>query len=83
MQELVCFCCLFKFYRVRLVKINILRSVHVYLRFSQTILLELMNTTVNTTGERNWLLIKRIPIQTVCKFQSSSSNGVMIESCVG
>ena len=42
MQELVCFCCLFKFYRVRLVKINIIRSVHVYLRFSQTILLELM-----------------------------------------
>ena len=42
MQELVCFCCLFKFYRVRLVKINIIRSVHVYLTFSQTILLELM-----------------------------------------
>ena len=89
MQELVCFCCLFKFYRVRLVRINIIRSAHVYLRFSQTILLQLMkmlealNVTVNTTGERNWLLIKIIPIQTVCKFQSRSSHGVMIESCVG
>ena len=40
-QELVCFCCLFKFYRVRLVRI-IICSTHVYLRFPQTFLLQLM-----------------------------------------
>ena len=38
-QELVCFCCLFKFYRVRLVRI-IIRNTHVYLTFPQTILLQ-------------------------------------------
>lgn len=89
MQELVCFCCLFKFYRVRLVK-NIIRSVHARLLEVLTNNFAwvdenawALNVTVNTTGERNWLLIKRIPIQTVCKFQSRSSHGVMIESCVG
>ena len=40
-QELVCFCYLFKFYRVRLVRI-IIRSTHVYLRFPETFLLQLM-----------------------------------------
>ena len=60
-QELVWFCCLFKFYRVRLVRINIIiRSTHIYSRFTQTFLLQLMkmlealNVTINTTGICQW-----------------------------
>ena len=42
-QELVWFCCLFKFYHVQLVRRNIIiRSTHIYLRFTQTFLLQLM-----------------------------------------
>ena len=89
MQELVCFCCLFKFYRVRLVRIKYYSQRARLLEVFTNNLLQLMkmlealNVTVNKTGGRNWLLIKRIPIQTVCKFQSRSSHGMMIESCVG
>ena len=60
-QELVWFCCLFKFYRVRLVRINnIIHSTHIHSRLTQTFLLQLMkvlealNVTMNTTGICQW-----------------------------
>ena len=40
-RQLVCFCSLFKFYRLRHVRI-IIRRTHIYLRFPQTFLLQLM-----------------------------------------
>ena len=58
LQELVCFCCLFKFYHMRLVRINIIRSAHVYLRFPEFLqlmkMLKALNVTVNTTGICQW-----------------------------
>ena len=54
-------CCLYKFYRVRLVRINIIiRSTHIYSRFTQTFLFQLMkmlealNVAMNTTGICQW-----------------------------
>lgn len=54
-------CCLFKFYRVRLVRINnIIHSTHIHSRLTQTFLLQLMkmleglNVTMNTTGICQW-----------------------------